>query len=176
MIVVVANDEDSLEEGLIEHAPDVLRRARVRRVAVRSKVERPLEIPLDGLPLGGGRSQLAVKGSERLRDPILFLAQQVDRDRTGVVGFHQLASFAAEFFLLLFQVGPRVLGLALRACRLCADRFLKLGTEGRVNLNAPVQVFNLPLDLIDQNRALSTGGALGLASCAEEVRVDLPCC
>ncbi|WP_370214894.1 hypothetical protein [Aeromicrobium sp.] len=102
-VVVVGQDQDLLEEGLVEQAPDVLRCAGVGAVAVGREVERPSQVALDDLPLLVGGIEFGLNACEALADAVLFLAEEVDRDRSRVVGFHELAALAGQLLLLLLE-------------------------------------------------------------------------
>lgn len=65
-------DVEPLEEHLVQQASRVVVSLHVRPVPVASKVERNLEIGLDGVEVGTGGLQPAVGGFQPVSDPVLL--------------------------------------------------------------------------------------------------------
>jgi len=151
VVVLVRQDQYLLEEGLIEQASDVFRGADIGGVAIGREVKRQPEVPLDGFPLGIGRVELGGDAGERLADAILFLAEQVDRDRSGVVGFHELAAFARELFLSLLELGSSNLDVPAGVREFGAHHGFDVVAEHGIELDALVEVFDLAFNLVDQH-------------------------
>ncbi|WP_286966994.1 MULTISPECIES: hypothetical protein [Arsenicicoccus] len=150
-VVVVGQDQDLLEEGLVEQPPDVLRCAGVSGVAVGREVERPSQVALDDLPLLVGGIEFGLDTREAFADPVLFLPEEVDRDRARVVGFHELAALPGQLLLLLLERHAEPLHLAAGVGQFGTHLGLDVGAERRVDLDLQVEVLHLAFDLVDQH-------------------------
>jgi hypothetical protein len=88
----VAVDEEALEDGLVDLAAYLVAGVAVGGVAVGEEGQPALERVLDLLEddAGGGEALFGV--GDRLGDAVLLLLEQVKGQRSGVVGFEELAA------------------------------------------------------------------------------------
>ncbi|MDT0203101.1 hypothetical protein [Nocardioides sp. AE5] len=135
-VVLVGQDEDLLEEGLVEQAPDVLGCAEVGGLGVGGQVECQPEVALDDLPLLVGGVEFGLDAGECLADAVLLLAEEVDWDGSGVVGFHELAALAVQLFVLLLELDSSPLDLVACVAELGLHLCLDVVAEGGVELDA----------------------------------------
>ncbi|HUX04072.1 MAG TPA: hypothetical protein VMV53_04110 [Acidimicrobiales bacterium] len=115
------HNEDLLEECLVEHPLDVIRRLFVSRSTVSREIECPLEISLDCLELRqcGRHSRLNL--AKRPADPILLATKQIDWYRSGIVRLHELLALALHLLLLALQVGSGLLHPCLSYLKLFSN-------------------------------------------------------
>ncbi len=168
---LVYDDENLLEESLIEHALDVLGRGSIGLASVLGQIECRLQVAFDSLKVRAGGVHSDRDLPQGCGDAFLFFTEKVDRDGSGVVGFHELATLAFELVLLALEgllfVGDVVSGDA----ESLTDHVLDSASEGRVEGDALVVGFNLLLDFVDQDRFLLAGGSSGVSPRAHEVRI-----
>ncbi|TFB80320.1 hypothetical protein [Terrimesophilobacter mesophilus] len=111
---------------------------------------------------------------ERGRNAVLLFTEKVDRNRTGVVCFHELSLLTLK--LLLLTLKGLVFGFNFGACFLeaIADHCFYLNAELRLERDALVVLGDLLFNFVDEHRFLFATGPLGVPSGAHEVWVFCP--
>ncbi|MGK2876523.1 MAG: hypothetical protein ACSLEW_12950 [Nocardioides sp.] len=137
------------------------------------QVERETQVAFNDLPLLVGGVEFGLDAGECLADAVLLLAEQVDRDGSGVVGLHELPALSHEAFAGLLQLDASSLDVVASIAEFGAELGFDLAAEGVVELDPQVEVFDFALDLVDEHRALGAAGSFGVSPCAVEVGVDL---
>ena len=93
---VVVVDDEPLEQRLVPLAAQMPRCRKVGPLAIGQQIERLAERVLDVAECRFGRFEVALGLADLGREPVLLGAQQVDRDRPGVIGVQELLALLAQ--------------------------------------------------------------------------------
>ncbi|MCH4250396.1 MAG: hypothetical protein LKF88_05965 [Microbacteriaceae bacterium] len=171
-LVAFSVDQDLLEEHQVQASFERIRRVAVGLGHVVRQLEGRRDVLLQSIQVLGAALNGTLGFGQLLSNPFLFLFEQVQGDRIGVVGFQQLLLLPVQLFSL--SSGPthsRLTAVPLRAQYLMHEA-LQLDALLACNLDALVELLDLALHLVDQDGLEVAGTRRALPGCADVVGID----
>ncbi|HEY5433485.1 MAG TPA: hypothetical protein VIL06_08800 [Coriobacteriia bacterium] len=105
------------------------------------------------------------------RDAILFLLEELERNRAFVMRLHEFVALTFQFLLLSLEVASLDYRVGARGLELLDEHGLDCEPELRVEGDVLVVLLDAGFDLVDENGFLPTVGALAVPPGAHEVWV-----
>lgn len=121
--------------------------AHVDRMHVAGEGEAVVQVGLGLLVFGVAGFDLRVEPGQPPGDAVLLGLEQIERDRSGVVGLQQLGAFVAEFVAFEDMDVPLLLRGGMELVELLGDQGTQRGEDVRRYLDAPVVVLDRGLDV-----------------------------
>lgn len=169
---VVISDDELVEEGLVGDPAERIVDAHVDGVHVPGEGEAVVQVGFGLVVLDVSGVDLGVEEREAAGDLVLFLFEEVNRHGSVKVGVQEFLPPVVEVVAFGEVCAAIPSGGLVEAVELGDDEFAERGDDVFGYLDGAVELFDGGFDVGDVHGFAFAVGALGVASCADEVGVD----